>query len=45
MLVDTYNKMAGTYAVFVSTQYANASPVEHDDMVWNSNELYVDDLP
>jgi hypothetical protein len=45
MLVDTYKKMAGTSAVFVSAQYPHASPVERDGMVWNSSELHVDDLP
>jgi hypothetical protein len=45
MLVDTYKKMAGTSAVFVSAQYPHASPVERDGMVWNTSELHVDDLP
>ena len=45
MLVDTYKKMAGTSAVFVSAQYPHPSPVERDGMVWKGSELHADDLP
>ncbi len=45
MHIDNYKKMAGTSAVFVSTEYSHASPVERDGMVWNSNELHLEDLP
>lgn len=37
--------MAGTSAVFVSAEYAHASPIERDGMVWNRSELHLDDLP
>ncbi len=45
MHVENYKKMAGTSAVFVSTEYTQASPVERDGMIWNSHELHLDDLP
>lgn len=45
MLVDTYKKMAGTSAVFVSTEYSHASPIERDGMVWTGSELHLEDLP
>jgi len=45
MLNQTYKKMAGTSAVFISTEYAPASPVERDGMVWTAGALYLEDLP
>lgn len=45
MLLDNYKKMAGTSAVFVSSEYAHASPVERDGLIWSGSELHLDDLP
>ena len=40
-----YKKMAGTAAVFLSTEFDKASPVERDGMVWTAEELHLDKLP
>lgn len=45
MVNHKYKKMAGTSAVFISTQYAQASPVERDGMVWLADELHLEGLP
>jgi hypothetical protein len=45
MLTTSYKKMAGTSAVFISTEYHHASPVERDCMVWSAEELHLYDLP
>ncbi|NKB32710.1 MAG: hypothetical protein GKR91_06395 [Pseudomonadales bacterium] len=36
--------MAGTSAVFLSTDYEGASPVERDGMVWSAKELHLSQL-
>ena len=45
MLADNYKKMAGTSAVFVLANFAHASPVERDGMIWSGKELHLDSLP
>lgn len=45
MTIQTFKKMAGTSAVFLSTEFARASPVERDGMVWTAEELHMDQLP
>ena len=40
-----YKKMAGTFAVFISADFAKASPVERDGMVWTAQELHLEKLP
>jgi hypothetical protein len=45
MSTKNYKKMAGTSAVFISTDYSHASPVERDGMVWNEDELHLKDIP
>ncbi len=40
-----YKKMAGTSAVFLSTDYKHASPVERDGMIWAAAELHLSELP
>lgn len=45
MSTPTYKKMAGTSAVFLSTDFDKASPVERDGMVWTVEELHLDKLP
>jgi hypothetical protein len=37
--------MAGTAAVFLSSEFDKASPVERDGMVWTAQELHLDKLP
>ncbi len=44
MSVATYKKMAGTSAVFLSTVYGHASPVERDGLIWTSDELHLDQI-
>ncbi len=44
MLADKYKKMAGTSAVFLSTDYTGPSPVERDGPVWSARELHLDEL-
>jgi len=41
----TYKKMAGTAAVFLSSEFDKASPIERDGMVWTAQELHLDKLP
>lgn len=45
MLAQAYKKMAGTSAVFLSTEYDRASPVERDGMVWSAQELHLEQMP
>ena len=45
MIAPVYKKMAGTSAVFLSADFAKASPVERDGMIWTAEELYLDQLP
>ena len=40
-----YKKMAGTSAVFLREDYDGPSPVERDGMIWQANELHLEDLP
>ena len=40
-----YKRMAGTSAVFLREDYDGPSPVERDGMVWQANELHLDELP
>ena len=44
MFAQTYKKMAGTSAVFLSADYDAASPVERDGMTWSAGELHLDDF-
>lgn len=37
--------MAGTSAVFLREDYDGPSPVERDGMVWQADELHLDELP
>ena len=45
MGAQTYKKMAGTSAVFLAADFAQASPVERDGMEWSASELSLDQLP
>ena len=45
MDAPAYKKMAGTAAVFLSTDFEKAAPVERDGMVWSAEELHLDKLP
>jgi len=45
MIAPVYKKMAGTSAVFLSADFAKASPVERDGMIWTAEELYLDQFP
>lgn len=40
-----YKKMAGTSAIFIPADFANASPVERDGMVWSDQELSMPSAP
>ncbi|MEH6637620.1 MAG: hypothetical protein V7700_19045 [Halioglobus sp.] len=40
-----YKKMAGTSAVFLREDYDGPSPVERDGMIWQVEELHLDELP
>lgn len=40
-----FKKMAGTSAVFVFADYAGPSPVERDGMIWQAEELHIQELP
>lgn len=40
-----YRKMAGTAAVFISTSFDKASPVDREGLVWSARELHLEDLP
>ncbi len=41
----TYQKMAGTSAVFIPTNFSTHSPVERDSMVWTDAELHMPTSP
>jgi hypothetical protein len=43
MFAQNYKKMAGTSAVFLSSEYDGASPVERDGMLWSAKELHLDE--
>ena len=45
MHAPAYKKMAGTAAVFLSSDFDKAAPVERDGMVWTAEELHLDKLP
>jgi hypothetical protein len=40
-----YKKMAGTSAIFIPADYASASPVERDGLVWTDTELSMPSSP
>jgi len=40
-----FKKMAGTSAVFISSDYEGASPMERDGAIWSAKELHLDELP
>ena len=40
-----YKRMAGTSAVFLREDYDGPSPVERDGMVWQAEELHLNELP
>ena len=40
-----YKKMAGTSAVFLREDYDGPSPVERDGMIWQAEELHLEELP
>ena len=44
-MVQGYKKMAGTSAVFLLESYDGQSPVERDGLVWQADELHLDELP
>ena len=43
--MQTFKKMAGTSAVFLSSDFEQASPVERDGMIWSAAELTLYELP
>ncbi len=45
MIAPVYKKMAGTSAVFLSADFAKASPMERDGMIWTAEELHLEQLP
>jgi hypothetical protein len=45
VLAQSYKKMAGTSAVFLSATFNKASPVERDGMDWSAAELHLEQLP
>ena len=45
MIAPVFKKMAGTSAVFLSADFAKASPVERDGMIWTAEELHLEQLP
>ena len=45
MIATVYKKMAGTSAVFLSADFAKASPIERDGMIWTAEELHLEQLP
>ena len=45
MIASVFKKMAGTSAVFLSADFAKASPVERDGMIWTAEELHLEQLP
>lgn len=40
-----YKKMAGTSAVFIPVDFAHASPVERDGLIWSASELHMPTEP
>lgn len=40
-----YKKMAGTSAIFIPADFASASPVERDGLVWTDTELSMPSSP
>ena len=44
MIASANQRMAGTSAVFLSTEFQGSSPVERDGMVWSAEELHLDQL-
>ncbi len=40
-----YKKMAGTSAIFIPADFAQASPVERDGLVWTDTELSMPTSP
>ena len=44
-MTQGYKKMAGTSAVFLLEDYDGPSPVERDGMIWQAEELHLDELP
>lgn len=40
-----YKRMAGTSAVFLREDYDGPSPVERDGMVWQAEELHLNEVP
>ena len=44
-MTQGYKKMAGTAAVFLREDYDGPSPVERDGMIWQAEELHLDELP
>lgn len=45
MTIRIYQKMAGTSAVFIPANFANASPVERDGLTWSDVELSMPTTP
>ena len=45
MSTQTFQKLAGTSAVFLDTDFAQASPVERNGIKWSAAELFLDTLP
>ena len=45
MAIQSYKKMAGTSAVFLSAEFDKAAPVERDGLEWTAAELHLDQLP
>ena len=44
-MAQGYKKMAGTSAVFLRENYDGQAPVERDGMVWQAQELHLEELP
>jgi hypothetical protein len=44
-MTQGYKKMAGTSAVFLREDYDGPSPVERDGMIWQAQELHLEELP
>lgn len=44
-MTTAFKKMAGTSAVFVIENFQGACPVERDGMVWQPEELHLDEIP
>jgi hypothetical protein len=43
--INYYRKMAGTAAVFVLAEKHANSPVERDGLLWDAQELHIDQSP